>query len=223
MKILLVSDQLLKIDGNNIFGTVNFTNTLKRLTQLGELHVCVRDASKYENPILVYNDRMNDYIRKENISFIPKSFIWPSSKTLKIMKAAIDNVDLVIGYVPALNAEVASFLAKKANKKYLALLVACPWDGLWNQDWKRKIAAPYRFLLNRRVLKNAEYALYVTKQFLQKRYPTNAAKSIGLSDVVLAATNDDICHNRLMRISNKQKGDIYKIATTANINAIAVP
>lgn len=216
MKILLVSDQLLKIDGDKILGTVNFTNTLKRLSQMGELHVCVRDASVYENPILVYNDVINDYITKENICFIPKSYIWPSRCTLDKINSQIQKVDLVVGYIPALNAEVASILAHKAGKKYYALMVACPWDGLWNQDWKRKIAAPYRFLLNKSVLRKADYALYVTKEFLQERYPTHAKMSLGLSDVVLEKTDESILNNRLKKISHHS--GMFKLATIAMLN-----
>lgn len=218
MKILLVSDQLLKIDGDKILGTVNFTNTLKRLASYGELYVCVRDANKYENPILVYNDVMNDYIKKENISFISKSYIWPSSTTIRKINDQIEKVDVVIGYVPALNAEVASFLAHKAGKKYYALMVACPWDGLWNQDWKRKFAAPYRYLLNKIVLSKADYALYVTSQFLQNRYPTKAKLTIGLSDVVLQDTDDAVLSQRLQKISQHTDKDVYKIATIAMLN-----
>ncbi len=218
MKILIVSDQLLKIEGNNILGTVNFTNTLKRLSQLGELHVCVRDVSTLKTNILIYNDIVSNYLKIENISFISKSYIWPSLHTLKTMKNKIKEVDLVIGYLPSLNAEAASFLTHKIGKRYFAFMVACPWDGLWNQDWKRKIAAPYRYYLNKKVLRKADYALYVTNYFLQNRYPTLAQHSLGLSDVVLESLDDNILKKRLEKISNYSQSIIFKIATTAMLN-----
>lgn len=218
MKILLVSDQLLKIEGNSVIGTVNFTNTLKRLSRLGELSVCVRDASKYVNKMLVYNDDISDYIRKENVSFIPKSYIWPSGSTIETLKSKIAEVDLVVSYMPALNAEVAALLAHKASKKYFALMVACPWDGLWNQDWKRKIAAPYRYFLNKLILKHADYALYVTREFLQKRYPALTTKSLGLSDVVLEEFDKSILQKRLNKINALPADHVYKLATTAMLN-----
>lgn len=218
MKILIISDQFLKIEGKYILGAVNFTNTLKRLSQFGELYACVRDGSKSKNSILVYNDIINDYIKMENICFISKSFIWPSYNTIKLIKDQIKKVDLVVGYVPALNAEVSSFLTHKLKRKYFALMVACPWDGLWNQDWKRKIAAPYRYFLNKIVLRDADYALYVTKEFLQKRYPTKTHNTIGISDVVLEKTNDEILKRRLEKIANLTDGDKIKLATTAMLN-----
>ena len=220
MKVLLVSDQFLKIEGENIYGTEAFTNTLKRLSKIGELYLCVRDASKFPNQVLIYNDNIRDYVKKENVAFISKSFIWPSTDTLRIIKEQIKKVDLVVGYVPALNAEVSLKLAHKYNKKSLGLMVACPWDGLWNQDWKRKIAAPYRFLLNKSVMKGCDYALYVTGQFLQHRYPTHASKSLGLSDVVLDKIDDRILDKRIKKIDAlfNSVNPIIKLATTAMLN-----
>jgi glycosyltransferase involved in cell wall biosynthesis len=131
------------------------------------------------------------------------------------MESVVDKVDLVVGYVPALNAEVAELIARKKGKKYLAFVVACVWDGLSRQDWKRKIAAPYRFLLNRKVLKHSDYALYVTNKFLQSRYPTDGT-SIGLSDVEILPVSDDILAKRLKKIDNKN-GNIIKLATTGHV------
>jgi len=217
MKVLLVTDQLLKFDGEKILGPTNFTSIIKRLSVLGELHLCVRKCIDTNNGIQIFNDSLNEYVQKKNITFIEKSFIWPSFTTRKKLKDKIAQIDLVIGYVPALNAEVSTILAHKAGKKYFALLVACPWDGLWNQDWKRKIVAPYRFLMNRYVLKHADYALYVTNEFLQKRYPT-IGRSVGISDVVLEDNQIGVLEARLKHINNKDKTSQVKIATTAMVN-----
>ena len=217
MKTLLVTDQFIKISDNHILGSTNFTSIIKRLRILGELHLCVLESRDENKNIQIFNDLLDNYVNKENITFIKKSYLWPSKKTIKKLNNKISQVDLVIGYVPALNAEVSQFLAHKAGKKYFALMVACPWDGLWNQDWKRKIAAPYRFLLNRYVLRSADYALYVTKHFLQSRYPTNGI-SIGLSDVVLQESNNSILDKRIQHIINGENRNIIKLATTAMLN-----
>ncbi|MBD5279065.1 MAG: glycosyltransferase [Bacteroides sp.] len=217
MRILVVSDQGLIIKGNEVLGTENFTNTLKRLKPFGELYACVLDASQRTNH-LVYNDNVTQYISKDNIVFIKKSFIWPSHKTISLIENQVKNIDLVVGYLPALNAEVALNIAHRLHKKYLAFLVACPWDCLWNQDLKRKIGAPYRFLLVKKTMKNADYAMYVTGNFFQNRYPTMAKLNIGLSDVVLSPINDTILQKRLLKINNKNDDEPIKIATVATLN-----
>lgn len=218
MKILLVTDQQLVIEGDKVLGPPNFTNILKRLTAIGELSACLLKPRDKSKRIQVYNDNVENIIKPQDITYISKSFIWPSHKTLSLLKREIEKVDLVIGYVPALNAEVAEILAHKMGKKYFALMVACPWDGLWNQDWKRKIAAPYRYLMNRYVLKNADYALYVTNRFLQNRYPNHVGNSIGISNVVLRENHVGVLNSRLEKINAKRSNDPIKLATIAMLN-----
>ncbi len=217
MKVLLVTDQFLKFDGEKILGSTSFTSNIKRLSVLGELHLCVQECTDTTKFVQIFNDPINEYVKKDNILFIEKSLIWPSSKTRRKLRDKIAQVDLVIGYVPALNAEAANILTRKAGKKYFAVMVACPWDALWNQDWKRKIIAPYRFLLNRYVLKHSDYALYVTNEFLQKRYPT-VGNSIGISDVVLEDNHVGGLDARIQHITHKQAGAPIKLATTAMLN-----
>lgn len=216
MKVLLITDQFLHINNEGVFGPANFCDNVRRLSIMGELSVCVQNCEDTTKMINVFNQNIEDILPRDRVTFIKKSFIWPRYKTISKMKSAIANADLVIGYVPALNAEVAERLAHNAGKKYFALMVACPWDGLWNQDWKRKIAAPYRFLLNRRVLKRADYALYVTNKFLQRRYPTYG-QSIGLSDVVLNKSDESVLERRIEKIESMTSGPV-KIATTAMLN-----
>lgn len=217
MKILIITDRNVRRDKDIIYGPASFTSIIRRLSVLGELHLCVVESINDNNRIQVFNESLNDYVDIEHVFFIKKSFIWPSKSVARTIKEQISKVDLVIGYVPSLNAEVANLYAKKSGKKYFALMVACPWDGLWNQDWKRKIAAPYRFFMNRYVLRHSDYALYVTHNFLQKRYPTKGM-SIGLSDVVLKKTDTRTLESRIEHISNMNDGDKIKLATTAMLN-----
>lgn len=218
MKVLLVTDQYLRIINGQILGPANFTSIVKRLKSLGELHICLLERKDDSKSIQVYNDPLNEYVEKNNISFISKSYLWPSCATTKTLRNEIRKVDLVIGYVPALNAEFACQMAHRMGKKYFALMVACPWDGLWNQDWKRKIAAPYRFLMNRNVLRNADYALYVTNRFLQHRYPNRVGNSAGISDVVLEENHVGVLESRIKKIEVMIKDETIKLATIAMLN-----
>lgn len=218
MQLLLVSDQCLTIQGETILANDSFANFLKRLAIMGELHLCVRKVSDTATNHLIYNQEVNAFVKKDNIHYIPKSYLWPSFNTLNTIKRQIEKVALVVGYLPSLNAEVAALYAHKLNKRFLGFMVACTWDGLLNQDFKRKIAAPYRYKLNRYVMKHADYALYVTHNFLQQRYPASAAKSLGLSDVVLNKTDESVLAKRLAKISNSTPDTNYIIATTAALN-----
>jgi glycosyltransferase involved in cell wall biosynthesis len=211
MKLLLVSDQYLAVKDGRVLGSTAFCSNLRKLAIMGELYICIRQGKNIKS----YDNDVTDILPPDRITFIRKSFICPSIGTYKKLQAAIEKVDLVVGYVPALNAEVAELIARKKNKKYLAFEVACVWDGLIHQDWKRKIAAPYRFLLNRYVMKHSDYALYVTNEFLQRRYPTDGV-SLGLSDVEVLPVSDDILTRRLEKI-RKEDHDVIKLATTGHV------
>ena len=73
-------------------------------------------------------------------------------------------------------------LARKNSKKYLTEVMGCAWDAYWNHSIVGKLLAPGMFLGMRRMVKKADYCVYVTKSFLQKRYPCNN-ESVGISNV----------------------------------------
>ena len=100
----------------------------------------------------------------------------------KEVDATIKNSDFIILRLPSL---IVMFLYKyvRRNKKtYLTEAMGCAWDAFWNHGVLGKIVAPYGFLKMRRIIKNADYATYVTNVFLQKRYPCKTL-SIGVSNV----------------------------------------
>lgn len=218
MKVLLVSDQPVKRIGDTIYGASHFSDNLERLSSLGEIHLCVPHVTKTQESCLIFDNCLTDYIATENVTFIRKSQVFPSVAVRKILRDKIDEVDLVIAYVPSLNAEIAACLSHKSEKPYLAIMIACVWDGLWNKDWKRKFAACYRYLSNRMVMRKADYTLYVTGRFLQRRYPSSSRISAGISDVVLQPIRESVLQQRLKRIGDMEIDGIIHIATTAALN-----
>ena len=158
-----------------------------------------------------------DFIPQERVHFIEKTRIFPKLSNTKTLEGLVKQHDLIIGYNPCVNAESALRLAKKHNKKYMTYLVACVWDSLWNHSYIGMVSAPYRFLKVRQVTRKSDYVLYVTHDFLQKRYP-NKKINIGCSDVHIDMITPDISEKRIERISQLNfSKDIIKIATTAAV------
>lgn len=122
----------------------------------------------------------------------------------------------VILRAPSVSGTIAADYCHTHGIPYLAEAVGCPWDSLWNHSLKGKILAPKEWLNFRRTMQNAGYAVYVTSQFLQGRYPTKG-KAAAISDVELLPVDDIILNNRLRKIS-EHRGKI-KIATAAALNA----
>lgn len=106
---------------------------------------------------------------------------------------------------------------RKLGIPYLVEVVGCDWDALWNHSWQGKVAALPRFLALRRAVRNAPYVLYVTKKFLQKRYPTNGIHA-GISDVKLNQLDDRVLSRRLAKISQMSPQSRLIIGTTAAVN-----
>ena len=149
-----------------------------------------------------------------NVSSI-KGQIFNFKKCKEILKEEIKNVDYVIARLPSMIGNLAVDIAKNMNKPYLIELVGCPWDALWNHSLKGKMFAPFMTYMTKRRVKNAPYVLYVTREFLQKRYPTKG-KSINCSNVILDNFDDKIIEEKKKQILDKKQTNI--ITTTAAIN-----
>lgn len=100
---------------------------------------------------------------------------------------AVAEADVVIARLPSETALLACAAARHYGKPYLAEVVACPWDALWFHGSKAARAyAPLFTLRNRQAIRRAPAVRYVTRAFLQGRYPTSGAQFVA-SNVELPA------------------------------------
>jgi glycosyltransferase involved in cell wall biosynthesis len=92
----------------------------------------------------------------------------------------------------------------------------CAWDALWNHSLKGKFIAPIMWFVTRREVKRAPYVHYVTKQFLQKRYPSNGVTA-SFSNVALRKINDDLLIRRLEKIKNEKEQIVVGTLGAVNV------
>jgi glycosyltransferase involved in cell wall biosynthesis len=158
----------------------------------------------------------------DNVTFVKV----PNFKTIKgyylKLKASeiIKNEILKSDYLIARNSSIASIAighAKKNHIPYMMEVVSCPWDAIWNHSFRGKLLAPYTYYKVKKEIKEAPYVIYVTNEFLQKRYPTNG-KHTNCSNVALNDFDEKILNRRLDKIKNKQSGDKIIIGTTATVD-----
>jgi len=123
--------------------------------------------------------------------------------------------DFVVARIPSLVGIIAALKAKQLKKKYLLEVVGCPWDALWNHSIRGKMLALPMTLLMKLVVRNSPYVVYVTRRFLQKRYPTRG-KSVAISNVDISMKDADILEKRLSRIARRESPLI--IGTTAALD-----
>ena len=94
----------------------------------------------------------------------------------KMIKEAVENNEKIIIRLPCDGGYIARKYIRKNNKKYMVEVVACIWDALWNYGLKGKILALPNYIKMKKTVRNAEYVMYVTNEFLQKRYKNNYNK-----------------------------------------------
>lgn len=133
----------------------------------------------------------------------------------------INNCNLVIGRLPSIIAYRAADIARKCNIPFLAELMCDGWDPYWNHGVKGKVIAPYMHLKMKKVTYNANFALYVTENYLQNRYSCKNP-SVSASNVLLKTVNEEILQKRLMKIrkmsANKKE---ISVMTTASIDLLS--
>lgn len=130
------------------------------------------------------------------------------------MRQSIKKCDLVIARIPSIIAYRASDYAIKEGVPYLAELMGDAWDSYWNHDICGKIIAPYMHLKMKMVTNKANYAVYVTEHYLQKRYPCKN-KWINASNVVIKCVDENVLSQRIEKIKNMNTTHISLMTTAA--------
>lgn len=217
MKLLFAHDHRFHYFNGNYYSNGSFSKeALERYTKVFEEVTFVSRHVTAEieptNMSLASTERVT-FKEVPNFKSI-KSYI-KKGKAAKIIEGEVKSADYVISRMPSDVGSIAIKLAKKHNKPYLIEVVTCPWDALWNHSMLGKALAPKYYFDLKKVVKEAPYVIYVTKEFLQKRYPTNG-KNVNCSNVALVEFQDDILQKRNRKIVDHSGKTI--IGTTAAID-----
>lgn len=91
--------------------------------------------------------------------------------------------------------------ARRMNKPIAMEMSACAWDSTWNHGHPLgKLYAPIRHYRDKAITKHASYVLYVSQNFLQKRYPTRGITA-SASNVRIDNSSDNTLAKRLEKIA----------------------
>jgi glycosyltransferase involved in cell wall biosynthesis len=109
---------------------------------------------------------------------------------IRIIQEEIIKNNVIIVRLPSIIGFVATYYAKSKGKILITELVGCPWDSYSNYSLKGYVIAGPFYLLTKYFIRNSTNVLYVTKNFLQKKYPTKAQNIIDCSDVELEVAKE---------------------------------
>jgi glycosyltransferase involved in cell wall biosynthesis len=219
MKLLLAHNHRFHVYEENYYSNGSFSS-----------EALLRYTKAFENVVFVSRHVLSDREPKnmslattEKVTFVSVPDFESAKHYLKkfeadkIIRKEVQIVDYVIARMPSSIGAIAVKYAKKFNKPYLVEMVACPWDSYWNHSLRGKLMAPFYYLSTKRIVLKAPYVVYVTNEFLQKRYPTRG-KQTNCSNVALKAPNDMVLKQRLSKIQDKKEGSKIVIGTVAAVN-----
>lgn len=222
MRVLFCHDGPLRKDElNKYYGTAHNDETFKRYYNIAdELSVVIRvnKTSTAEAKARLSKITVSPFevIESPNTSNL-KGMLFSRRKAKKVIKEAVVNNDYIVARLPSIVGFIAIDFARKLNKPYLVEVVACPWDAFWNHSLIGKLIAPFMYLATKKRVSEASHVVYVTNDFLQRRYPT-IGEHVNCSNVSLKEFDDMVIKKKIDKIMSKEEGHKIIIGTTAAVN-----
>lgn len=141
-------------------------------------------------------------VKEENcISDARISFLDITGKgSNKRLKQAIREADIVIARVPAIYSYKTIIFAYRIHKPLCVEVVGDAYGSYFlHGGWKGKLSAFPLEIIQKACVKHASYVVYVSRFFLQKKYPTNGA-TFASPDVSFELPTEDVLKQRLCLI-----------------------
>lgn len=222
MRLLFAHDVVIRRDDKNNYYHESFNYSLwkRYLSVFDTITVASRVCDVTEDNELDATKLSSG----ENVFFVPLpsisspiASITQRPKASKLLKEALREADVLISRLPSEIGLLAIQLAERMNKPWAVEVVGHAWDSLWyHGSWQGKIYAPIMTWRTKAAVRRAPYVFYVTKEFLQKHYPTYG-KSIACSDVDIPSISAEVVKQRLTNLNNQQFP--YKIGLIGSMSA----
>jgi len=201
---------MIKDDKGNVYskGAFPYLVWKRYLKHFDELTILAREGEKINQGTLEVLEYLSlssgpnvKFVSIPNLSSI-KGKILNKKKAKLIIEKELDNVDVLLTRLPSEVGTLAAKVAIDTNIPYLVELVGCPFDALrYYGNLKSKIYAPFSMLQTKSIVKDSKYTIYVTRDYLQKKYPT-FGKEINISNVNIKNINKNILNSRVETYKN---------------------
>lgn len=213
MKVFIASDLRAMVSSGRIYLASQHYYIIKRYHDaFGTCALCCRVL--HQKNVEAWIDATDIVEQLIEISSLAYSF---SPGFCKKIKSSIAESDIVIARLHSIIGMHALNYAEKHGKKCFAEVMGDAWDAYWNYSLRGKLIAPYAYLLTKKVIWNADYALYVTRTYLQKRFPCKNS-SVGVSDVVIDDLDVAVLNRRLYKIASEDYRRVLTLITVGAVN-----
>jgi len=164
----------------------------------------------------------------DSVTFTTISKMRGASRLLKrqehrvFLKRVLRGAEAVVVRLPSYLGMLAIDEAKKLGLPIGIEVVGCPFDSYRNHgSFVGKLVAPFAYARMRLVMRNTpDVAVYVTSEFLQKRYPTASPRVYEASNVELPVGLEwsSVQASRCKRWSARQHGHPIRIGFIGSLN-----
>lgn len=198
MKVLFVHDHRF-YEVNNVYYSTKFSESTWKPYVMNGNKVTMY-ARRSNNPCSQKASSESLIFKLTELYTNPLSSITNYKKIKKELNLYVEQSDCVIVRMPSVLGIIAASSALKNKKKLMAEVVGDAYDAYKYYGNKvGKLLAPIFKHLNKKAIWNCDAVLYVTKDYLQKLYPTNGI-SCACSDVLIDPVPSSVLDNRLSKI-----------------------
>lgn len=153
---------------------------------------------------------------KISVEILPRNTFLKEFKNDKIVKKAlfehIKSAEAILIKPLSRRGMMAIKIAEQLKKPYMIEMTGDIHNALkQNSSFLRKAYAPLLYRNIKKTIKKAPFGLYVSKDYLQSKYPI-AGRMCGCSDVILDKADDEVLKKRLDKIEKMEKNKIIKLA-----------
>ncbi len=160
----------------------------------------------------------------DNVSFfaLPNLMSFSGLKKMgeakRLITEEMEKADVTVIRLPSNLGYLACSIAEKLNKKYMIEVVGCTWDDLWNIGTTiGRVYAPISFLIEKKCVRKAQNVLYVSRRFLQNRYP-NKHFNMGCSDTNINVSDISVLEKRIDKIRSMDNEKEIRLGLIASLN-----
>lgn len=220
---IFVFDGPLYKDIDGVYCSSTITNEMlsRFFTVIDELFIVIRVfeiSDKYcDANLYPLNTNHMRIIEAENM-LTPVGMLIKKSLFEKKVQRLVEQSDMIFARMPSITSNSVLKIARRLKKPYLVEVGGCAWDSYWNHSIYGKILAGYVFWEERKYVAHADFATYVTKKFLQERYP-NKRRTINASNVYLNPIKDSFLDERIDKICRM---DLKNVVIGQAVNSIDV-
>lgn len=221
MNILFVHSHILRKKENNYYSTGGISAEILERYLLDDTDIlytynrekiCIND----EKLVKVNGDRI--ICNPSKIYHEPKDYYFNKKKLLEEINERLKGIDFCIIREPDLLSETVYRQAKKQNIPCIIEMAGSAKDALWYYgNLAGKLLSFIRHYQVKKVVKDADRVIYVSNEFLQKKYPTKG-KNIGCSNVNIELIDNKVLDKRIKKIEDMTKNIGYKIGLIGSLD-----